>query len=218
MKTPILTKLAVAALEDLKAQDIRVLDVKHVTTVTDAMIVCTGTSNRHVKSLAQNVVDKAKENGVRPLGVEGLDQGEWALVDLNGVVVHVMQAQARVFYQLEKLWDVPPPVVAPTQAGKAPGARRGQAQAQVQVQDQDQGQDQIGSQVRVQGQAEIQDARRPQGRLPARRQDHSEAQGQSQGQARCGARFGPQGSGARPRLSRPCVSACWRWGPGCPPG
>jgi ribosome-associated protein len=124
MKTPILTKLAVAALEDLKAQDIRVLDVKHVTTVTDAMIVCTGTSNRHVKSLAQNVVDKAKENGVRPLGVEGLDQGEWALVDLNGVVVHVMQAQARVFYQLEKLWDVPPPVVAPTQAGKAPGARR----------------------------------------------------------------------------------------------
>lgn len=124
MKTPILTKLAVAALEDLKAQDIRVLDVKHVTTVTDAMIICTGTSNRHVKSLAQNVVDKAKENGVRPLGIEGLDQGEWALVDLNGVVVHVMQAQARVFYQLEKLWDVPPPVVVPSHAGKAPGASR----------------------------------------------------------------------------------------------
>lgn len=119
MKTPTLTKLAVAALEDLKAQDIRVLDVKHVTTVTDAMIICTGTSNRHVKSLAQNVVDKAKENGVRPLGTEGLDQGEWALVDLNGVVVHVMQAQARVFYQLEKLWDVPPPAALPDTPRKA---------------------------------------------------------------------------------------------------
>lgn len=109
MKTPALTKLAVGALEDLKAQDVKVLDVKRLTPMTDVMVICTGTSSRHVKALAQNVVDEAKEHGVRPLGVEGLDQGEWALVDLNGVIVHVMQAQTRAFYQLEKLWGIDPP-------------------------------------------------------------------------------------------------------------
>lgn len=104
-----LARLAVSALEDVKGQDITVLDVQSLTTVTDTMIVCTGTSNRHVKSLAQSVVEKAKENGHRPLGVEGEDTGEWVLVDLGGVVVHAMQAQARAFYQLEKLWAVPEP-------------------------------------------------------------------------------------------------------------
>ncbi len=104
-----LAKTAIEALEDLKAQDIKVLDVQKLTTVTDTMVICTGTSNRHVKALAQNVVEDAKKSGFRPLGVEGLDGGEWALVDLGGVVVHVMQAQARAFYQLEKLWAVEPP-------------------------------------------------------------------------------------------------------------
>jgi ribosome-associated protein len=103
MKTPALTKLVVTALEDLKGQDIRVLDVKSLTPMTDTMVLCTGTSSRHVSALAHNVLDEAKLKGVRPLGLEGMDQGEWALVDLNGVLVHVMQAQTRAFYQLEKL-------------------------------------------------------------------------------------------------------------------
>lgn len=106
MKTPALTKLVVDALEDLKGQDIRVLDVKALTAITDTMVLCTGTSNRHVAALAHNVIDEAKNQGIRPLGLEGMDQGEWALVDLNGVLVHVMQAQTRAFYQLEKLWSI----------------------------------------------------------------------------------------------------------------
>ena len=113
-----LAALAVNALEDLKGQDILVLDVMPLTTVTDTMIICTGTSNRHVKALAQNVAEDAKHAGYQPLGIEGTDQGEWVLVDLGGVVVHVMQAQARVFYQLEKLWTVPEPVAEAETAAK----------------------------------------------------------------------------------------------------
>lgn len=109
MKTPSLTKLAVSALEDLKAQDIQVLDVRGLTAVTDHMVICTGTSSRHVKAIAQNLITEAKHHGIQPMGMEGLEQGEWALVDLNGVVVHVMQLQARAFYQLEKLWHFVPP-------------------------------------------------------------------------------------------------------------
>lgn len=107
-KPKTLAQIAVAALEDVKGQDIKVLDVMKLTTITDTMIICTGTSNRHVKSLADSVIQAAKDNGYRPVGIEGLDQGEWVLVDLGGVVVHVMQVQARAFYQLEKLWDVQP--------------------------------------------------------------------------------------------------------------
>lgn len=128
-----LAKIAVQALEDLKGQDIKVLDVQKLTTVTDTMVMCTGTSNRHVKSLAQNVWRDAKEAGFPPLGIEGEDAGEWVLVDLGGVVVHVMQAQARVHYQLEKLWTVEDdlPVVesrtkkAPAKAAKKATRARG---------------------------------------------------------------------------------------------
>jgi len=101
-----LTKLVIAALEDLKGVDIKVLDVRDLTVITDTMVIATGTSNRHVKSLAQNVLDEAKAKGIRPIGVEGLAEGEWVLVNLNGVLVHVMQLQTRAFYQLEKLWDM----------------------------------------------------------------------------------------------------------------
>jgi len=101
-----LTALVLSALDDLKGTDVKVLDVRELTPITDTMVICTGTSSRHVKSLAENVVEKAGRRGIRPIGVEGLGEGEWVLVDLNGVLVHVMQAQARLFYQLEKLWDM----------------------------------------------------------------------------------------------------------------
>jgi ribosome-associated protein len=122
MKTSPLVKLVVHAVEDIKGLDVKVLDVAALTTITDHMVVCTGTSNRHVKSIADNVIQQAKEAGYRPLGVEGHDAGEWVLVDLADAVVHVMQAQARAFYQLEKLWDVPPPEAEPV--AKAPKAKK----------------------------------------------------------------------------------------------
>jgi ribosome-associated protein len=102
------------AIEDIKGLEVKVLDVAALTTITDYMVICTGTSNRHVKSIADNIIVKAKAAGHRPLGVEGLDAAEWVLVDLGDVVVHAMQAQTRIFYQLEKLWDVPPPEPTPT--------------------------------------------------------------------------------------------------------
>lgn len=101
-----LRDLARVALEDLKAVDLRELDVRALTPITDTLLICTGTSNRHVQALARAVVDTVREHGVLPRGIEGMTEGEWVLVDLNGVVVHVMQAQTRAFYQLEKLWDI----------------------------------------------------------------------------------------------------------------
>lgn len=100
-----LKDIAVAALEDIKAVDIRVLNVSGMTGVTDFMIVAGGTSARHVRSLVDSVVVKAKASGVVPLGVEGEQHGQWALVDLGDVVVHVMLPEMRDFYQLEKLWS-----------------------------------------------------------------------------------------------------------------
>ncbi len=105
MKIKALTELVFEALDDLKAVNVRVLDVREKTNVTDVMVVATGTSARHVKSLANNVVVEAKKNGEIPIGVEGEDTGEWVLVDLGDVVVHILQAEIRDFYQLEKLWD-----------------------------------------------------------------------------------------------------------------
>lgn len=103
---PTVLDVARTALEDLKAVDLRELDVRSLTPYMDTLLICTGTSNRHVQSLARTVVEKAKEKGFQPRGVEGMSEGEWVLVDLDSVVVHVMQAQTRAFYQLEKLWDV----------------------------------------------------------------------------------------------------------------
>lgn len=105
MRSEELARLVVAALEDRKASDIRAIDVRAMTDVTDFMIVTSGRSQRQVKALAENVIEKAKAQGQRPLGVEGEAQGEWILVDLCDVVMHVMLPEVREFYQLEKLWD-----------------------------------------------------------------------------------------------------------------
>ncbi|WP_295517997.1 ribosome silencing factor [uncultured Pseudomonas sp.] len=104
MQSEQLVQVAIAALEDMKAQDIVSLDVREKTSVTDIMVIASGTSSRHVKSLADNVLEKVKGQGVRPLGSEGLEGGEWALLDLGDVVVHVMLPTTREFYDLERLW------------------------------------------------------------------------------------------------------------------
>ena len=99
-----LRDVALAALDQIKGIDVRVLDVRPLTDITDFMIIASGRSNRQVRALADEVVAEATRRGVRPLGVEGLDQGIWVLVDLGDVVVHVMQPATRDFYQLERLW------------------------------------------------------------------------------------------------------------------
>ncbi|WP_346837259.1 ribosome silencing factor [Microbulbifer sp. SAOS-129_SWC] len=99
---------AVSALEDLKGKDIVSLDVSELSDVMDTLVICTGTSSRQVKSLADNVVEEGKKAGLRPIGVEGMEQGEWVLVDYGDLVVHVMQADVRSFYDLEKLWSMTP--------------------------------------------------------------------------------------------------------------
>lgn len=98
---------AFEALDDLKAKEIVSLDVRGLTSVTDYMLVCTGSSNRHVKSLANNVYTELKKKGLQALSVEGDGNAEWVLVDFGDVVVHVMLEEARNFYELEKLWSVP---------------------------------------------------------------------------------------------------------------
>ncbi|ABD82598.1 ribosome silencing factor [Saccharophagus degradans] len=108
MQNTQLAKLINDALEDLKGQDITVLDVTSLSNVMDTLIIVTGTSNRHVKSLANNVVVDTKANGHQPIGVEGLDGGEWVLVDYGDTVVHIMLQQTRDFYELEKLWSTAP--------------------------------------------------------------------------------------------------------------
>lgn len=97
--------VAIGALEDLKADNINILDVKSRTSVTDFMVVASGTSSRHVKSLADNVVSEAKDKGAKPVGVEGGATSDWILVDLGSVVVHVMLPAARTFYDLERFWE-----------------------------------------------------------------------------------------------------------------
>lgn len=105
MQSEQLKQLVVDAIEEMKGSDITSLDVSGLTSVTDYMIIASGTSNRHVKSVADNVIDKCKKNGVRPLGTEGQEKSEWVLVDMGDVVVHVMMPATRAFYDLERLWE-----------------------------------------------------------------------------------------------------------------
>lgn len=102
-----LQRLAVDALDAMKGVNVVSIDVRGRTDVMDYLVVGSGTSNRHVKSLADRVIEKAKEAGSRPLGIEGQDTGDWVLVDLGDVVVHIMLPATRDFYDLERLWNVP---------------------------------------------------------------------------------------------------------------
>ncbi|MCB1757951.1 MAG: ribosome silencing factor [Gammaproteobacteria bacterium] len=108
MNSEQLTGLVTEALDNLKGQDITVLDVADKTSIADVMVIATGTSDRHVGALANEIVVTAKEAGEQPLGVEGEMKSDWVLVDLGDVIVHIMTQKARDFYELEKLWSVRP--------------------------------------------------------------------------------------------------------------
>ena len=106
MNSEQLCALVVETLDDVKAKDIVTLDVRNMTSVTDYMIVASGTSNRHVKALVDNVAEMARDAGHRPIGVEGEEGSEWVLLDLQDALVHVMLPRVRAFYNLEKLWSL----------------------------------------------------------------------------------------------------------------
>lgn len=105
MQVEALRQFVIDKIEDLKGRDITIIDMQHKSNLTDYMVVCSGNSKRHVISIAENLYLEAKRAGKKPLGMEGQDTGEWVLVDLDDIVVHVMQDETRDFYQLEKLWS-----------------------------------------------------------------------------------------------------------------
>lgn len=108
MESPQLAQIVLDALDDLKANDLQQIEIADISSIADIMIIASGTSNRHVKSLADNVEVEAKKRGVRAIGVEGADSAEWVLVDFGGVIVHIMLPATRVFYDLESLWTLKP--------------------------------------------------------------------------------------------------------------
>ena len=115
-----LVELVQTSLDDMKAVDIQVIDIQGKSSMTDTIVLASGTSTRHVKSLANSVQVSAKDAGIEPLGSEGELEGEWVLVDLNDVIVHVMLPEVRDFYKLEKIWERPEVIekVATTDAGE----------------------------------------------------------------------------------------------------
>jgi ribosome-associated protein len=108
MKTKQLCTLVVKNLEELKAFDIQILDVKKLTSITDMMIIASGNSSRQVKALADKIITAVKAKKIVPLGTEGVQEGDWALIDLGDIIVHIMRPPVREYYQLEKLWVVEP--------------------------------------------------------------------------------------------------------------
>jgi ribosome-associated protein len=104
MDTRKLEKIVVAALEDIKAKDIEVINTSKLTSLFDRIVIATGDSNRQTRALARNVQDKVREAGARVVSVEGEETGEWVLVDLGDIVVHIMQPTIRSYYNLEELW------------------------------------------------------------------------------------------------------------------
>ena len=123
-RTPPLQQAVTSALEDMKAVNVRVLDVRGLTDIADTMVIACGNSDRHVRSIAESVVEKAKAAGFRPLGTEGQRDGEWVLVDLQDILVHVMLPRVREFYGLERLWDGGPALAAAAPATTRATARR----------------------------------------------------------------------------------------------
>ncbi|MGH8201458.1 MAG: ribosome silencing factor [Steroidobacteraceae bacterium] len=120
---PTLLQAVTSALEDMKAVNVKVLDVRGLTDIADTLIVASGTSDRHVRSIAEHVIDQAKRNGFRPLGAEGEREGEWVLVDLQDIVIHVMLPRVREFYGLERLWDAGGTAIHESAGGMAHAAR-----------------------------------------------------------------------------------------------
>lgn len=116
-----LQKAAVAALEDIKARDIEVFDVAHLTSMFDRVIIASADSARQLKALSSHVRERAKASGGQVYGVEGEDGGDWVLIDLGDIVVHIMQPAVRSHYNLEELWDQPKP--------RKPRAKRSRASA-----------------------------------------------------------------------------------------
>ncbi len=106
LDTEQLRKLVIDAIEEMKGNDIHDIDVSIKSTFTDHMVIASGTSTRHVKSISDNIIKKAKQAGIPPLGVEGEQMADWVLVDLGDVVAHIMLPDVRDFYALEKLWSV----------------------------------------------------------------------------------------------------------------
>ncbi len=121
---PAAQSVVTAALDDMKAVNVKVLDVRGLTDIADTMIIASGNSDRHVRSISERVVERVKAAGIRPLGVEGEREGEWVLVDLNDVIVHVMLPRVRELYGLEHLWEAPEAHAPATAAGGPRGGWR----------------------------------------------------------------------------------------------
>jgi len=123
-KTPTILATVEQALADMKAVDVKVLDVRGASDIADYMVIASGTSDRHLRAVADRVVQMAKASGQRPLGIEGEAQGEWVLVDLPDVMVHLMLPRTREFYALEQLWEAPQ---RESTVRRAPAKRRASA-------------------------------------------------------------------------------------------